>query len=90
MKVRGNTRSELITLCVIKRLAISPQRHEPRAVKRRPKGYQLLAELRHIFEEIQHRSTLSKIGLIECHSGLTPFFSFFDAPFFDEARMSIQ
>ena len=32
-------------------------RSEPRAVKRRPKSYQLLTKPRPIFQEIQHRST---------------------------------
>ncbi|MDP0491027.1 MAG: ATP-binding cassette domain-containing protein, partial [Verrucomicrobiota bacterium JB023] len=57
---RRKHRSALITLCATKRLNIRPFRHEPRAVKRRPKGYQLLSEPRHTFQEIHHRSEYRK------------------------------
>jgi hypothetical protein len=33
-----------------------PGRHEPRAVKRRPKSYQLLTRQRHLFQEVPHRA----------------------------------
>lgn len=35
---------------------LRPHRREPRAVKRRPKAYQLLNKPRHIFREVSHRS----------------------------------
>jgi len=38
------------------RLPVRPNRREPRAVKRRPKGYQLLTAPRHSFREIPHRN----------------------------------
>jgi hypothetical protein len=37
-----------------------PNRNEPRAVKRRPKPYQLLNRPRHLMKEIQHRSKYRK------------------------------
>jgi Transposase DDE domain len=37
------------------RLPVRPNRREPRAVKRRPKNYQLLTAPRHLFREIPHR-----------------------------------
>lgn len=37
-----------------------PGRREPRAVKRRPKPYQLLNRPRHLMKELQHRSRYSK------------------------------
>lgn len=37
-----------------------PNRKEPRAVKRRPKPFQLLNKPRHEMREIQHRSTYAK------------------------------
>ena len=37
-----------------------PGRREPRAVKRRPKPYQLLNRPRHLMKEIQHRSKYRK------------------------------
>lgn len=36
-------------------LDIRPSRQEPRAIKRRPKNYQLLTKHRHLFKEIPHR-----------------------------------
>ena len=38
------------------RLPVRPNRHEPRAVKRRPKNYQRLTAPRHEFREVPHRS----------------------------------
>ena len=37
-----------------------PGRREPRAVKRRPKPYQLLNRPRHLMKELQHRSNYRK------------------------------
>jgi hypothetical protein len=48
-------RREIIAVCATKILDIRPFRHEPRAVKRRPKNYPLLTKPRHIFREIPHR-----------------------------------
>lgn len=39
---------------------IRPNRTEPRARKRRPKGYQLLTQPRKLFHEIQHRSRYAR------------------------------
>jgi hypothetical protein len=39
---------------------LRPNRTEPRAVKQRPKNYQLLTKPRHEFKEIPHRSTYKK------------------------------
>ena len=38
-------------------LNIRPLRREPRAIKRRPKNHQMLTAHRHVFREVQHRST---------------------------------
>jgi hypothetical protein len=38
-----------------------PGRREPRALKRRPKPYQLLNRRRHLMKELQHRSKYSKL-----------------------------
>lgn len=48
-------RRQIIAVCATKILDIRPFRHEPRAVKRRPKNYPLLTKPRHIFREIPHR-----------------------------------
>lgn len=48
-------RKEIIAACATKILDIRPSRHEPRAVKRRPKNYPLLTKPRHIFREAPHR-----------------------------------
>jgi hypothetical protein len=37
-----------------------PHRQEPRAVKRRPKAYQLLNKPRHLFQEVSHRCRYKK------------------------------
>jgi hypothetical protein len=39
---------------------LRPGRSEPRALKRRPKNYQLLTKHRHIFKEIPHRNAHKK------------------------------
>ena len=59
-RTRRNLRERLLEICVTKVLEIRPNRREPRAVKRRPKSYQLLTQPRPIFEEIPHRSTYRK------------------------------
>jgi hypothetical protein len=46
---------ELIRTIMRDLVAWRPQRQEPRAVKRRPKAYQLLNKPRHQFEEVPHR-----------------------------------
>lgn len=57
---RAELRRKLISLSATKTLDIRPFRSEPRAIKRRPKNYQLLTKPRHLFREIQHRSTYRK------------------------------
>jgi len=42
------------------RIPQRPNRREPRAVKRRPKNYQLLTQPRSVFSEIRHRSHYHK------------------------------
>ncbi len=53
-------RKRFLELCATKTLEKRPFRSEPRAVKRRPKGYQLLTKPRHVFQEIPHRSEYRK------------------------------
>ncbi|MDB4383690.1 transposase [Akkermansiaceae bacterium] len=52
-------RSELyrksINDCAGHTLELRPYRQEPRAIKRRPKNYQMLTKHRHLFKEIPHR-----------------------------------
>lgn len=50
----------LIEIGATKLVNIRPYRQEPRALKRRPKPFQLLAAPRHIFREIPHKSTYKK------------------------------
>lgn len=52
--------AQLVSICATKRIDVRPFRREPRAVKRRPKGYQLLAEHRSTFIEIHHRGRYRK------------------------------
>lgn len=52
--------SGIITVCASKLIDIRPWRQEPRAQKRRPKGYQYLTKPRRIFQEIHHRSNYRK------------------------------
>ncbi len=51
---------DLLEICATKILDIRPFRHEPRAVKRRPKPFQLLTKPRHVFQEIPHKSRYRK------------------------------
>ena len=50
----------LIETCATKQIDLRPFRSEPRAVKRRPKAYQLLTGPRGQFQEIHHRSRYRK------------------------------
>ena len=47
---------ELLANCAEHIIDIRPFRQEPRALKRRPKNYQLLTGHRRIFQEVHHRS----------------------------------
>ena len=53
---------QLLALCATKLLVLRPFRREPRAVKRRPKNYQLLTRPRHVFQEIPHRERYRKVA----------------------------
>lgn len=53
----GQLYAEMIKDCAQHTLDIRPFRREPRALKRRPKNYQLLTAHRHVFREVQHRAT---------------------------------
>jgi hypothetical protein len=53
----GQLYAEMIKDCAQHILDIRPFRREPRALKRRPKNYQLLTAHRHVFREVQHRAT---------------------------------
>jgi hypothetical protein len=57
---RNTAVSQIISICATKLVDIRPFRREPRAVKRRPKSYQLLTEHRTDFIEIQHRGRYRK------------------------------
>jgi hypothetical protein len=52
--------ADLRKLCATKTLDIRPFRHEPRAVKRRPKPFQLLTKQRHVFQEVPHKEGYRK------------------------------
>lgn len=45
----------VIGICATKLIDLRPHRHEPRALKRRPKNYPLLTKPRHEFREVPHR-----------------------------------
>lgn len=47
--------ASVLEVCATKILDIRPFRHEPRAVKRRPKNFSLLTRHRHVFREVPHR-----------------------------------
>lgn len=57
---RAELRSEIIDLCATKQIDVRPGRHEPRAVKRRPKPFQILTAPRHEFQEISHKEHYKK------------------------------
>ena len=44
---------------------LRPGRNEPRAIKRRPKAYQLLNKPRHIFKEVPHRCRIKKLKTVK-------------------------
>jgi len=52
---RSQLYRQFITDCAGHTLELRPHRQEPRAIKRRPKNYQMLTKHRHLFEEIPHR-----------------------------------
>jgi Transposase DDE domain len=53
---RRRLQSQLLAILADDRLPERPGRREPRAVKRRPKPYQLLTHPRHTFSEVPHRT----------------------------------
>ena len=56
-KKRAQYRIKIIRIIATKLLNIRLYRNEPRAVKRRPKSYQLLTKSRHVFEQIAHKAS---------------------------------
>jgi hypothetical protein len=52
--------ANLLKIIAGDRVPERPGRREPRAVKRRPKPYQLLNRPRHLMKEMQHRSKYRK------------------------------
>ncbi len=59
-RLARNLYEELIQNCADHTLDIRPGRSEPRALKRRPKNYQLLTKYRHTFKEVPHRGQKRK------------------------------
>lgn len=53
-------REIILEICATKTVTIRPFRHEPRAVKKRPKNFQLLTSPRHVFKEVFHRGHPAK------------------------------
>lgn len=53
-------RESIVEICATKTVNIRPFRQEPRAIKRRPKNYQLLTAPRNIFREVPHRGRSTK------------------------------
>ena len=60
---KARLRGKFLRSCTTKLLEICLFRREPRAVKRRPKGYQLLTKPRHVFRKIPHRSIYRRPAL---------------------------
>ena len=60
---RRELHGKLLSVMAASRMDIRPGRHEPRAVKKRPKSYQLLTSPRGVFKEIPHRSRYKKTCL---------------------------
>lgn len=60
LRKRESLFDKLLDLLAEEIVPLRPNRHEPRARKRRPKNYQLLTKPRHEFTEIQHRNTYQK------------------------------
>jgi hypothetical protein len=61
----SNSRRSYLYTCMLfyiakDQLPYRPNRVEPRAIKRRPSGYQLLMQPRHLFKEIPHRRKYKK------------------------------
>ena len=54
------TLGELLEVIARDQVPDRPGRREPRAVKRRPKPYQLLNHPRHLMKELPHRSKYRK------------------------------
>ena len=52
----------ILSICATKVLDIRPGRQEPRAIKRRPKPFQLLTAPRHVFREIPHKENYRKVA----------------------------
>jgi hypothetical protein len=52
--------ADLLAIIARDQVPDRPGRREPRAVKRRPKPYQLLNQPRHLMQELQHRSKYRK------------------------------
>ena len=61
-KKRAQYRIKIIRIIATKLLNIRRYRNEPRAVKRRPKSYQLLTKSRHIFEQIAHKASYRNLA----------------------------
>jgi len=59
---RARYRAVMIGTLATKILDIRLGRNEPRAIKRRPKSYQMLTKPRHIFEQIVHKSNYRKMA----------------------------
>jgi hypothetical protein len=59
-KRRRELWSQLLATIVMDQVPLRPHRNEPRAVKRRPKPYQLLTKPRHRFKEVRHRCRYRK------------------------------
>lgn len=54
---RSQLYRQFINDCAGHTLELRPYRQEPRAIKRRPKNYQMLTKHRHLFKEIPHRES---------------------------------
>ncbi len=59
-KRRRELWSQLLATIARDQVPLRPDRNEPRAVKRRPKPYQLLTKPRHRFKEVRHRCRYRK------------------------------
>jgi len=55
-------RASIVEILATKILDLRPGRNEPRAIKRRPKSYQMLTKPRHVFEQIVHKSNYRKMA----------------------------
>ncbi len=59
-KRRRELWSQWLVTIVMDQVPLRPYRNEPRAVKRRPKPYQLLNKPHHLFKEVRHRCRYRK------------------------------